>query len=837
MRKKLLLIIILIPVLIYSQSIKNDSLTKLLNTSKSDSLRIGLFIKLSNNLAKKDSITKFSYADSALLLSDKLDNVKYRAMANKNMAALFQSYDKEKEAVSYYKQALILFSKFGNRAEQAYINFELGILMYHLDDFQESINYHQKSLDIRYGLNDTFNIFESEQALGVMYWRLGDFKNAEKHYLLSLSLAENRIDKQPILSVLNSLGAIQWGYGNYNKALYYYNKALEIALSKGNNSKRALITVNIGLVYHEWGKDKEAMEHYFEGLEIAKKENDSYSLAYAYSNIGTIYLQNGEYEKSLVQFDSALVHYKKISKKLGVAFSYRNMGDSYFEAKNLEKAISYYKLSVKTAREVDSKHHMALGLYALSKAYFQNKSYQLAENAAIKSARISTAQKYHAILKDDYFLLSKIAEKSGLTKIAFNYYKNANNLKDSIFNEKSSKQFAEMQTKYETEKKELLLEKQQEKIEKNQIIIEQDKIQKYGLSLIIFLLFVSTYLGIKAKNKIKQKNVILKEKFLELKEKKIEIEEINRELTELTKLKELNTQMIVHDLKNPLNRIISTSKKKKTEAERKLYESSQYMLNLVENILSVAKIEQTGLSISTTAINLEETILDAYENTEFLFKNKGILFERHIPVNYKILAENDILKRIFTNLFTNAAKHTASGGKVSVTVKKNKKFAFIEVKDTGIGIKMEKIGKIFDIYEQDYHLAEERVNSTGIGLYFVKNAVEALGGEIHVKSKPNIGTNFIIKLKIIELVNKTETTVNPNNNKHIQLDTKDKEVLADTIYELENTELYEVTKIKNILSQVNANTNNLKIWLKLADECVANYNTDLFQKLIINAKI
>lgn len=144
MKKILLLIIMLIPVLIYSQSIKNDSLTKLLNTSKSDSLRIGLFIKLSNNLAKKDSITKFNYADSALLLSDKLDNVKYRAMANKNMAALFQSYDKEKEAVSYYKQALILFSKFGNRVEQAYINFELGILMYHLSDFQESINYHPK---------------------------------------------------------------------------------------------------------------------------------------------------------------------------------------------------------------------------------------------------------------------------------------------------------------------------------------------------------------------------------------------------------------------------------------------------------------------------------------------------------------------------------------------------------------------------------------------------------------------------------------------------------------------------------------------------------------------
>ncbi|RLD74859.1 MAG: hypothetical protein DRJ10_16315, partial [Bacteroidetes bacterium] len=242
------------------------------------------------------------------------------------------------------------------------------------------------------------------------------------------------------------------------------------------------------------------------------------------------------------------------------------------------------------------------------------------------------------------------------------------------------------------------------------------------------------------------------------------------------------------------------------------------------------------LTVNTTAVNLQEIINNAYESTEFLFENKGVKFETEIYSNYKVLAENEILKRIFINLFTNAVKFTNSGGKLTVTVKKDKEIAIIEVKDTGIGIREEKLNIIFAEYEQDIVSNKGSISSTGIGLYFVKNAIEALGGTIIVESETNMGANFIISLKIIDFINKTETVINSKNNHHIQLDIKDKKKLESVIVELENTELYELTKIKNILAQVNANTPNLKLWLKLINECVANYNTDLFKKLITIAK-
>lgn len=67
---------------------------------------------------------------------------------------------------------------------------------------------------------------------------------------------------------------------------------------------------------------------------------------------------------------------------------------------------------------------------------------------------------------------------------------------------------------------------------------------------------------------------------------------------------------------------------------------------------------------------------------------------------------------------------------------------------------------------------------------------------------------------------------------HIQLDTKNKEVLAETIFELENTDLFEVTKIKELLNSLNPETGNIKLWLKQMNKCVSNYDTDMFHKLI-----
>jgi len=311
-----------------------------------------------------------------------------------------------------------------------------------------------------------------------------------------------------------------------------------------------------------------------------------------------------------------------------------------------------------------------------------------------------------------------------------------------------------------------------------------------------------------------------------------ELESMYKEIKNITKFRELNTQMIVHDLKNPLNRIISTSKDKK--ADKKLYEASQYMLNLVENIISITKIEQTGLIFRPTAINLQEVIRTSYESTDFLFKNKGIIFESNSSFNFKVLAENEILKRIFINLFTNAIKYTPSGGKICVSIEKNNDFAKITVKDNGIGIKRENLDTIFEIYSQHNHSKIERVSSSGIGLFFVKNAIEALNGKIEAKSELNKGTSFIFTLKIIEHIEKTKKTSNFENFEILQLSNDEKNKIKNLIETLKTTELYEISKIKKLINNSIFDTPDLKIWKNKLEESVVNYNTNLFQKLISN---
>ena len=308
------------------------------------------------------------------------------------------------------------------------------------------------------------------------------------------------------------------------------------------------------------------------------------------------------------------------------------------------------------------------------------------------------------------------------------------------------------------------------------------------------------------------------------------LKDTNNELQKMSKFREINTQMIVHDLKNPLNRIISTSKN--NDKSRDLYESSQFMLNLVENILNVTKIEQTGLTIVPTAIDLQEIILLAYESTDFLFRNKGVIFEFIEDYNYNVLAENEILKRIFINLFTNAVKFTPSGGKICVLIQRKEELVEIEIKDSGIGIKNENINKIFNIYQKDYLPEIEDINSNGIGLFFVKKAIEALGSQIYVKSEINVGTSFIFNLKVIECFKKSKKINSFKDKRIIQLNQEEKNILKNIVDELEQTELFEISKIKKVIYSIDLKTENIIKWKKSLEDCLVNYNTNLYYKLI-----
>ena len=777
------------PVLVLGQEkLDVDSLIKLLKLPSPDSAKIKLLIELSKN--EKDSVLQFNYAERALELSGKLNEQKYTALTNKNKAALLESYSKHRDAIPYYKSALILFEQLNDSALIAATQYELGTLYYRINDFQTSLDFHKKALEYRRLLKDTSKLIQSESAVAVMYWRMGNLTEAEKYYekALKLNRIKGRIKEES--STLNSLGAIYWGEGNFEKAFSNFEKALKIANKIGDDEKYVLIINNIGLIYQEWDKNDKAMENYREGLKVAQKEKYHYGLAYSYSNIGKIYLLRNENEKALLNFDSALVNYLKIEKQIGVAYAYRNMGDAYAGMKNYNRAVEFYKLSVKTARSVKSRQHLSRALSSLGNTYFYKRNYLWAKETVNQSLAISLQEDYQDITKDNYFLLSKISEVFGKYAKALYYYKKGTEIKDNILNKKNSKQIAEMQIKYETEKnkRENEVLRKEEQLKTLKLEASESQIQKQNILLLSFvflfiLLAVFIFLLYKNRNKIakssallttqnreiklqkeelsvkgenlKEINVLLHGKTKDLESKTSELQDAVIKLEKATQYKNKMFSIIGHDLRGPVGTISSIislamdnrlDEKKRKKLLSATKESAVAAYTLLENLLIWANNEQGNIKYQPTTILLKQIVNSNIGLLKETINKKGLNISVDIEDGTKIYADFNTVDTIFRNLISNAIKFTNPNGAINISAIKIEHFIEITVKDTGIGISPEELTKILDIEKYYSNQGTGGEQGSGLGLQLCFEFIKMNKGTYQIKSQIGKGTDFIFSL-------------------------------------------------------------------------------------------
>jgi signal transduction histidine kinase len=180
-----------------------------------------------------------------------------------------------------------------------------------------------------------------------------------------------------------------------------------------------------------------------------------------------------------------------------------------------------------------------------------------------------------------------------------------------------------------------------------------------------------------------------------------------------------------------------------------VHQSSKHLLSLINDILDLSKVEAGKLEYKPSRINIEELL----QNSLIMIKEKAMKHSIQIELNTdgipkKISADERKLKQVMYNLLSNAMKFTPEGGKVTVNAqsfrhnggdkKKDKKSNVnglkISVSDTGIGIKAEDIGRIFNPFEQVENSASRRFQGTGLGLSLTKQLVELHGGKIWVES-------------------------------------------------------------------------------------------------------
>lgn len=227
-----------------------------------------------------------------------------------------------------------------------------------------------------------------------------------------------------------------------------------------------------------------------------------------------------------------------------------------------------------------------------------------------------------------------------------------------------------------------------------------------------------------------------------------------------------------HELRNPLNIIISTIQlfdlylkqnkivlkdptiKNKFEY---LKNNSNRLLKLVNNVIDITKIDAGFFNISKDNYDIvsvvENLTLSTVPYAEY--KDITLIFDTDIEELY-CLFDKDNIERVILNLLSNALKFTPANGNIFVTLTYNSKYLNISVKDTGIGIPREKQKFIFDRFSQLDTDKYSKGKGSGIGLALIKSVVELHNGHIEVNSLPGVGSEFIVILPIYKVKNLTE---------------------------------------------------------------------------------
>ncbi len=234
-----------------------------------------------------------------------------------------------------------------------------------------------------------------------------------------------------------------------------------------------------------------------------------------------------------------------------------------------------------------------------------------------------------------------------------------------------------------------------------------------------------------------------------------ELQDSYKKLQELEALKQSLVQMIVHDFRTPLmttSMALELAKADWTPLEDKTpyivqaEKSNDQLLNLVNDLLDVGKMEEGKMTLTKTEVHLADLIGKSFLSLSFLAQKKNIDFTTELE-DCIVSAEEKLLERVIENLLTNALKYTPPDGSVCIRAFGKENRIRVEVQDNGDGIADEDKTVIFEKFGQVKARQKHRKYSTGLGLTFCKLVIEEHGGTIGVESELEKGSLFWFELE------------------------------------------------------------------------------------------
>lgn len=570
---------------------------------------------------------------------------------------------------------------------------------------------------------------------------------------------------------------------NTDSALYYANQVLQSKEVENNKILKADAYLALGECYNYMNQHIQAIEYLLDARDIYEQENNQQGLGDSYYALGELYtvlkrytisrnyfyrasnqflqLNDQEYlansyvslgdnycsEKML---DSAM-HFTQLALKIGLKnnfasiqeYSYGNLAAIAIEEKKYSEAIQHLNTSVQLSKELGNDYGIAYGQLLAAKIYSGLNNYSKAITLIDSCIKAAQTMKMDDLIMDAEQVKYAIGKKFGNTALALISLENYTTINDTLLSSKKFTIINSLLEKYRSAKKQSELDVLQEVNHKNRVVV-------IGLIVAFLLLLLLSFSIYKRFNERKSMLNKLYVQHNSIQDQASTLKQINH-------VKDRMFSIISHDLRGPvasLKGLIEFMKSESLTAQesemvvKELKQSVGGIDMLLENLLVWAQIQIRGdVSSKTESIHVQTIANEIIFIATNAAQQKNIELTTLIEDDLIILADRNHISLIIRNLVNNAIKFTPKNGKVVIEASKqtNGKVKLC-VDDNGVGMTQDEIAKLFNVEKTYTQLGTENEKGSGLGLMFVKEYIQNLGGNFTITSTKGKGSRFCVTL-------------------------------------------------------------------------------------------
>lgn len=691
MRTNLIICLLFLPLLYVNAQSTSSNLKQL--SSIKDHYERYVIAKEVFEKVRNSNIDSLPIVAKAIVLAPDNPSDKCNALSHHIMAEYYKSKGNYFKSLEQRLEAINLFEKYidtdENLLAENYI--EAGESSELLYMYNKSLIFYNKAIVLAIKLNDKTMLAKINSNKSFAYYGLGDFASAIRQLETALSIETEINDTIALARDYNNLGFIYIEWGRLETGIEYYKKALELNIKKNIHERTAICYNNIGMAYFQKGDYNLAESFILKALSIDKARQNQLSVAKRYNNLGLIYYEQGKIQPAIQTFLEAAKVFKKMNDEINLAKALINISDIYLAQNNSVEALKYlqqgYDISLRT-------NSLPLIQYNTRKMYLYYKSIE------------------------NY-------------KDALHYKELHDELSDSVYSLKSSQIIEELETKYETEKKENeILRLNNESILKETIIKQKNRqrnLMAVSILLLLIGLSVIVLILIKIRNQRKRLEVLgnVKNRLFAI---------ISHDLRSYSSVFQDSGFVVKHYVqKENYNKL--------AELADNLEQSAISYNNQLDNILNWATVQLNGYNLNPEVLWPAKEISDIINYISK--KDKGNTFEINIAESDQITIDRGAFSIMMRNLIVNANKFTENGI-ISISFQTTKNTSTICVSDSGVGMDKNTLNHLFSDNVIKSERGTKGEKGSGVGLHLVKTFVTLCGGTINAESMQGVGSTFRI---------------------------------------------------------------------------------------------